>query len=212
MLIDLFNEREDYSGEELNLRNSPKEPFLLFGDWIQTAGKLGIKDSNAMILSTTDNNRKVHSRVVLLKEFNSKGFVFFTNYQSAKGLQIEKCPDISLLFFWKELYRQIRIEGVAEKISPSESDKYFNTRPYQSRLNAIVSPQSREINDKTVLLDAAEKIKTEFGKEISRPSYWGGYRVVPYYFEFWQGQPNRLHDRIMYKKQDDHWIKKCLAP
>lgn len=212
MLIDFFNEREDYSGTELNLRNSPKDPFQLFSEWMQTAGELGIKERNAMILSTTDLEKKVHSRVVLLKEFSPKGFVFFTNYQSAKGLQIEDCPDVSLLFYWKEVYRQIRIEGIAEKTSTEESNKYFNTRPLQSRLNAIVSPQSREINDKTVLQEAAEKIKTKYDKEIPRPSYWGGYRVIPAYFEFWQGQPNRLHDRIVYKKQDEQWIKKCLAP
>ena len=117
-----------------------------------------------------------------------------------------------MLFFWKEFYRQVRIEGEISKLSTEESDAYFNSRPLQSRINAVVSPQSREIESKEKLIHAADEIKKKFGKNISRPSYWGGYKLVARYFEFWQGQPNRLHDRITYDITGNTWTKKCLAP
>ena len=211
-MLEFFDLREDYSGDELTLQNTPDEPFSLFGSWVQMATKLGIKDSNAMVLSTVDHDNKVHSRVVLMKEFSPKGFVFYTNYQSAKGLQIEQNQNVSLLFFWKEVYRQVRVEGLAEKVSAEESDKYFDSRPFESRVNAYTSPQSHEIQGKEKLIRESEQISERFGRKIYRPAHWGGYRIKPEYFEFWQGQPNRFHDRIVYNLEESFWRKKCLAP
>lgn len=211
-MLDFFDSRSDYLGEELNVGNSPKDPFTQFGKWIQEAIKFGIKDPNAMVLSTVDEQMHPHSRIVLMKEFNASGFIFFSNYQSAKGLQLANNPNATLLFFWKEFYRQVRIEGSISKLPEEKSDEYFNSRPYDSRINAIVSPQSHEIESKKKLIEAGNAIKNKFGKNIQRPAYWGGYKLETEYFEFWQGQPNRLHDRLTYKKQDHSWIKTILAP
>lgn len=207
-----FDLRTDYNGEELNLSNIPSSPYLFFNKWVQPQSQMDVKDPNVMILSTSDTQNSVHSRVVLMKEFSENGLVFFSNYQNAKGKQLDEKPNASVLFYWKELYRQVRAEGQISENSNEESDKYFKSKPYDSKINTIVSQQSSEIESTKKLNEAAEAIKEKFGKKIPIPSYWGEYRIEPNYYEFWQGQANRLHDRIEYTPENQLWVKKYLAP
>ena len=209
----LHDERTDY---KLNNPIDPKDlaehPFDEFKEWYSAALKVIKKDPNAMLLGTYDG-RVPRSRIVLLKELDDKGFVFFTNYTSDKAKEIEKHPICSLTFFWKELERQIRIEGRIEKTSAEESDAYFLSRPLGSRLGAWASPQSSKIESRDWLQKQVEEYKNKFGEEeVLRPENWGGYRLVPDYFEFWQGASSRLHDRIVFEKIEGKWNKSRLAP
>jgi pyridoxamine 5'-phosphate oxidase len=166
-----------------------------------------------MALSTVTSGGKPSSRIVLLKGYDEQGFVFFTNYSSDKGQQISQNHFAALLFFWKELERQVRIEGVVSKVSDEESDAYFNSRPVGSRLGAWASPQSQKISDREVLNKELKKFTEQFDQEdIPRPTHWGGYRVKPTKIEFWQGRSNRLHDRILYEQVNDNWLVSRLAP
>jgi pyridoxamine 5'-phosphate oxidase len=166
-----------------------------------------------MALSTVSPEGRPSSRIVLLKGYSEEGFVFFTNYTSDKGKQIEHNQHVSLLFFWKELERQVRIEGVASQVAAEESDAYFDSRPVGSRLGAWASPQSQKIADREILDKELEKITAQFSEQqIPRPPHWGGYRVKPTRIEFWQGRSSRLHDRILYELVDENWQISRLAP
>ncbi|HNV95534.1 MAG TPA: pyridoxamine 5'-phosphate oxidase [Bacteroidales bacterium] len=208
-MYDLSDFRKNYSGKSLELEFLPSNPFDLFGIWFDDAVKNEEGEVNAVVISTVDALNKPHSRVVLLKEFSSKGFVFFTNYLSAKGKQLSNNPHISLLFFWQKLQRQVRIEGQVQKVSTRQSDEYFYSRPVESQFGAMASKQSEPLNNKKELLNYFEQLKNE--NKPKRPKHWGGYIVKPEYFEFWQGQPNRLHDRVVYKFEQT-WKKHLLYP
>ena len=205
--------RQDYKVGELLESSAPPEPWELFSSWFEIARKAKILEPNAMILSTVTEDGQPTSRVVLLKDFNHRGLVFFTNYLSQKGKHLKNNPRASILFWWEPLQRQIRIEGEVVKIDVEESDTYFQSRPYGSCLGAWVSKQSQTIADRTVL----EKRQIEFEKKfadgnVTRPDYWGGYRLIPRKFEFWQGRSNRLHDRLLYSMKQDTWTLVRLAP
>ena len=205
--------RQDYTIGELLESSASPAPWKLFSSWFEIARNAKILEPNAMILSTVTQDGQPTSRVVLLKDFDQSGLVFFTNYLSQKGEQLAHNPRASILFWWESLQRQIRIEGEVVKIGEEESDTYFQSRPYGSRLGAWVSEQSQTIVDRTVL----EKRQIEFEKKfaegnVPRPDHWGGYRLTPNKFEFWQGRSNRLHDRLLYQMQQDAWTRARLAP
>jgi len=189
------------------------DPFLQFAKWYGEAEKLKVKEPNAMAFATVDSYGHPSLRMVLLKGFNSKGFVFFTNYESRKGKQLLLNPYAALTFYWKEQERQIRLEGKVKKISARESDHYFQTRSLESRINACISPQSCLIPDRTFLEVLGESLIWDLnGKSPSRPDTWGGYCLFPHRIEFWQGRPHRLHDRICYTLKQRTWIHVRLAP
>jgi len=205
--------RKDYQLKSLAESEVAKSPFDQFSIWWEEAVQSAIVEVNAMALSTASPEGRPSSRIVLLKGYNEEGFVFFTNYTSDKGKQIAENQFVSLLFFWKELERQVRIEGIASKIAVDESDAYFNSRPIGSRLGAWASPQSKKISDRGVLDKELEKVTAQFKEqEIPRPPHWGGYRVQPTKIEFWQGRSSRLHDRILYEHVDQQWQISRLAP
>lgn len=185
-----------------------------FDKWWQEAVHSEIDEVNAMTLATASADGIPAARIVLLKGFDERGFVFFTNYDSFKGLQLAENPRACLVFFWKELERQVRITGLVEKVSAEESDTYFNSRPEGSRIGAWASPQSQVIESREWLEEREKTLVKDFtGKPLSRPAYWGGYRVKPINIEFWQGRPSRLHDRIQYALQGDNsWTMERLAP
>jgi pyridoxamine 5'-phosphate oxidase len=211
--MSIYNQRIDYSlNDPLESNLLPNNPFELFDGWYKVALDKVDKDPNAMILSTYANGTP-RGRVVLLKLLDDKGFTYFTNYESNKAKETDAHSKASLTFFWSALERQVRVEGVIERVSEEESDDYFLNRPLGSRLGAWASPQSREIKDRAELVERLKSVEQEFdGKEVVRPKNWGGLRLVPTYFEFWQGQPNRLHDRVIFEKIDNGWVKKRLAP
>lgn len=204
--------RLSYTKNELNEKKVSKFPFEQFKIWFDEILNSEIIEPNAMVLSTSSEDGSPSSRVVLLKEFDDEGFIFFTNYESEKGKCIEKNSKVSLLFFWKELERQIRINGVAKKTDRNISEKYFNSRPILSRIAAAASPQSNIINDRSQLEKMFEEYKSKNSDKIETPLNWGGYKIIPHYFEFWQGRENRLHDRIVYKKENNDWKIFRLAP
>lgn len=210
----IFNMRKIYQLQSLLEKDLNENPIAQFENWWQQAVESKIEEPNAMALATCDASGKPSARIVLLKEIKDNGFVFFTNYQSRKGKEIEENPFVSLLFFWKELERQVRIEGKIKKIPAAESDEYFNSRPPESRIGAWSSPQSNVINSRDTLQKNVEKYTSQFGtKNIPRPEFWGGYIVEPQRIEFWQGRPGRLHDRLQYSlTENNEWIIKRLAP
>ena len=198
----------------LSENTADKDPFKQFEKWFKDAIKAEISLYEAMTLSTVSEGGKPSSRVVLLKEFDENGFVFYTNYQSRKAKEMEKTPSVALSFFWPSLNRQVRIEGSVEKIDTECSDAYFNSRPRGSRIGAWASPQSEEISDRSFLAHEEKRYKDKFASgNIPRPPHWGGYCVKPVYIEFWQARADRLHDRILYKLQEDMtWKIHRLAP
>lgn len=205
--------RRDYQRETLDEKDVAPQPFAQFTRWWQEAVNSSIDEVNAMTLSTVDANGHPNARVVLLKGYDDAGFVFFTNYHSAKGRELEARPYASLLFFWKELERQVRISGKAEKIAAEDSDAYFESRPAGSRLGAWVSDQSAVISGRHELEEKLAGFTDRYPDgNIARPPHWGGYRVIPDAFEFWQGRSSRLHDRIRYRKQNDGWLIERLSP
>lgn len=204
--------RKDYTLKTLDEKDVLNNPFQQFETWWNEAIDSNIDEVNAVTLSTINQQKKPTSRIVLLKGFDIEGFSFFTNYNSSKGNQIEKNANVALCFFWKELQRQVRIEGVATKLSDKENDDYFNSRPLGSKIGAWASPQSQVIENRSVIEQNEKRIKEEFGDEIKRPDHWGGYKVIPNYFEFWQGRPSRLHDRICFDFENNIWKITRLAP
>jgi pyridoxamine 5'-phosphate oxidase len=206
--------RKDYKLKSLSESEVDANALGQFDKWWKEALASNIDEVNAMTLSTASNDGIPSARIVLLKGFDEKGFVFFTNYQSFKGQQLLENPRACLLFFWKELERQVRIVGLVEKVSKQESEDYFNSRPEGSRIAAWASPQSQVIENRAWLEEKEQKLKKEFSNgSVQRPGYWGGYRVKPISIEFWQGRPNRLHDRINYTLQENgSWLIERLAP
>lgn len=198
---------------ELDEAHAGDDPFAFFGKWFAEAEAAKADEVNAMALATVDLHNKPHARIVLLKALDDKGFVFFTNYSSSKGHEIEANPFAALVFFWKELERQVRVEGRIEKVTEDESDHYFSTRPDGSKLGAWASPQSQSIPDRSILENNYRQYTVQFGNNIPRPPHWGGYRVIPNYLEFWQGRSNRMHDRIAFTADaSGNWLKTRLAP
>jgi len=205
--------RKEYKLQSLNEADVTADPFSQFTAWWDDAIKSEISEVNAMTLATATATGVPSARIVLLKGFDENGFVFFTNYESQKGKEIETNPHVALVFFWKELERQVRIEGVTEKISEADSDAYYQSRPPGSRIGAWASPQSEVIENRDVIENNFAAVEKKFGKgDIPRPAYWGGYIVKPSMIEFWQGRSSRLHDRIQYVLHAEGWMIQRLAP
>lgn len=207
----LHNERRSYEKDELHINNTNNNPFIQFDSWYKEAATLKKFEANAMILSTVSKTFQPSSRVVLLKAYNESGFQFFTNYNSLKGLEIATNNKVSVLFFYEAMERQIRIEGKASKLSEDENDEYFYSRPLESQYGAMASNQSSLLKNKFELEDKLNELKKLHTKP-KRPLNWGGYNIKPHYFEFWQGRPNRLHDRVAYQLVNNNWTKNLLFP
>lgn len=208
--MNIHDMRLNYMKSSLELKDTDADAVLQFKKWFQEIVDVHPEEANAMTLATCHENIP-SARVVLLKEVSADGFVFYTNYLSDKGKDLDKNPVASLVFFWASLERQVRIYGSVKKISAQESDEYFYSRPRGSQIGAVVSPQSQVIDDKNILLNKYDEIENS-SEPIRKPEHWGGYVVLPEKIEFWQGRPSRLHDRIIYTKDGDAWIKKVLAP
>lgn len=210
--MNIGNIRTDYLLKTLSKSDVAVNPMEQFQTWWKEAVHSEIEEVNAMTLATATPNGVPSARIVLLKEFDENGFEFFTNYDSRKGHDMLENPNVALVFFWKELQRQVRIEGIVEKVSAKESDDYFHSRPIGSQIGAWASPQSQVIANRNVLETNDAKYAAEFGEKVPRPEHWGGYRVRPVKIEFWQGRHSRLHDRILYSKISDSWKIERLAP
>lgn len=211
----LHDWRQNYKKSELLETQIEKNPMQQFKTWFLEAQSLEkLSEPNAMAISSLEADGTLRTRMVLLKEFSSEGFVFYTNYNSRKGNAIQEHPQISLHFFWPTLERQVLISAKAEKVAQSQSDAYFSERPKGSQLGALVSNQSSVISDRNFLQSRMDDLEQQYeGKPVERPSYWGGYLAKPYEVEFWQGRPNRLHDRILYRlNEKNEWIHERLAP
>lgn len=215
MTIDLAALRKDYALHGLRAADLHADPIEQFNAWMKAAVAAEGSEANAMTLATATADARPSARIVLLKQVDARGFTFFTNYDSRKGGQLDENPHAALVFWWRSLERQVRIEGQVEKVGPEASDAYFAVRPLESRLGAWASPQSQVIPDRETLeralADAAAKFEDG---DVPRPPHWGGYRVVPGLIEFWQGRPGRLHDRLRYCRdgEDDAWRIERLAP
>lgn len=211
--IDLANLRTDYSRQALDESSVSPDPYVQFGDWMKEALDAGSIEPSAMNVATVDAEGRPSSRIVLLKGFDPTGFVFFTNYDSRKGRQLDSSPFTVLHFFWPELERQVNISGKANRVSREESEEYYASRPLESRIGAWASKQSSVISGRRELERSVEEVRHRFGDdEIPCPPFWGGYRVTPDRFEFWQGRPSRLHDRICYDLENGNWQISRLSP
>ncbi|HVT85452.1 MAG TPA: pyridoxamine 5'-phosphate oxidase [Chitinophagaceae bacterium] len=206
--------RKEYSQQSLSEKDVETDPILQFKKWWGHVLAAGVEEPNAMTLATASMEAVPSARIVLLKDFSEKGFIFFTNYNSYKGQQLSENPKACLVFFWKELERQVRVTGLVFKLSAAESDEYFNSRPEASRIGALASPQSQVIESRNWLDERFNKLSSELKNgNIQRPSNWGGLIVKPVIIEFWQGRASRLHDRIQYSLQEDGtWKIERLAP
>jgi pyridoxamine 5'-phosphate oxidase len=212
MSVDLQKLRREFTSSGISRSQMNDNPFVQFELWMQQASEANLTLPNAMSLATSDDN-EISLRTVLLKSFDEQGFVFFTNYNSKKSIQIKANPNAALLFPWLDLERQVKISGSVEKISTLDSIKYFTSRPKESQLGAWASKQSSSISSRQILLMQFEAMKNKFKQsKVPLPDFWGGYRVVPHRIEFWQGRINRLHDRFAYSKQGENWIIERLAP
>jgi pyridoxamine 5'-phosphate oxidase len=207
------NLRRDYEGRELNEADAGSDPLRLFERWFAEAVDAVPLEPNAMTLATVSPDGTPAARIVLLKGFDASGFVFFTNYDSAKGRDLAAHPIAALLFFWAALERQVRLTGRVTRVSREESDAYFHSRPLASQLSASASPQSRVVEHREALeRRVAEVVRTFEGREVPLPEHWGGYRLQPDQIEFWQGRPSRLHDRLRYSREGEAWTRVRLAP
>ena len=212
-----FNNINQHNNAELSIEKTPLNPFTLFEEWYQDVEEVISTQPNAMVLSTVDKNHQPHSRVVLLKEFKDEQFLFFTNYESQKSQEIQVNPQISVNFYWEAIHRQIRIEGICKKTSKEHSDNYFKSRPFLSKVGAVVSKQSSALVDLNKFVENINELKNQYQNkqnELERPDTWGGYSITPFYYEFWQGKSSRLHDRLSYTyvKKEKIWKKKKLFP
>ena len=211
--INIEDLRQHYASSTLEEAKADQDPFKQFQIWFNEAVAADFVEPNAMNIATVNEKGEVSSRMVLLKGLDAQGFVFFTNYESNKAKDIASTRQAALTFWWDKLHRQVRINGWVEKVSRDETVEYFHSRPRGSQIGAIASKQSHVIKDYTTLENEYKKIETEYAdEEIPCPEHWGGYRVIPEKFEFWQGRPNRLHDRLCYTKIKDNWNIKRLSP
>jgi pyridoxamine 5'-phosphate oxidase len=215
--VNIAHLRTEYKRATLDEARSDPDPYRQFARWFDEALKARLPEPNAMTLATAGADLRPSARIVLLKGFDARGFVFYTNYASRKGLDLAAHPHVALLFHWVELERQVRIEGIAGKVDAAESDAYFTERPRASRLGAWASPQSEPVAGRAALEERFAAVEARFcdaGEHIPRPPHWGGYRVVPETLEFWQGRHSRMHDRIRYRRDPDSagWIIDRLAP
>jgi pyridoxamine 5'-phosphate oxidase len=209
---DLSKIRNEYRQGEFDIEYVMPDPVQQFGIWMDQAILAEIPEPAAMTLATVGADGKPSARIVLLKSFDVNGFVFFTNYESRKGQEIAKNHQAALVIYWKELERQVRIEGTVMKTSGQESDEYFASRPFDSQISAVISPQSTVIPGRDYLENLSKEYMRTFTGENSRPAHWGGFQVIPGMIEFWQGRPGRLHDRIRYTRKAGEWIIERLAP
>lgn len=206
--------RQNYTCTGLIETEADLNPFNQFKIWFDQAIDAQLLEPNAMTLATVNAEGKPSARMVLLKDFDQRGFVFFTNYNSAKGQQLNQNPWVALVFWWDSLERQVRIEGCVEKVTEQESDGYFFSRPNESRLGAWASEQSQVIENREILEQRLEELKQKYaGQDVPRPPHWGGYRVIPELIEFWQGRSSRLHDRLSYRRlKEGNWHRERLSP
>lgn len=206
--------RKEYSRATLDISNVLTDPVKQFEKWFDEAVQAGVTEPNAMHFATVNEQGKPSSRIVLLKGIEAGRFIFYTNYQSKKGKELETNPACALTFFWPDIERQVRIEGIATRVDQATSDQYFQSRPRGSQIGAWASPQSTIINDRDILEDRASQIEKKFenNKVLPRPHQWGGYQIEPLLIEFWQGRASRLHDRIQFVKTDGVWKAYRLAP
>jgi len=212
MLLDAAHLRQNYDKGALNETGVDADPFKQFAAWFEAAHGGELLEPNAMALSTVDAAGRPSSRMVLLKGVDHGGFVFFTNYESKKGQDLAANPWASLLFWWDRLHRQVRVEGRVERVADAESESYFHSRPYGSRIGAAASPQSRPIASRAELEARFAALEAEHPDNLPRPAHWGGFRVLPERFEFWQGRESRLHDRLVYLPKGEGWRIERLAP
>jgi pyridoxamine 5'-phosphate oxidase len=217
-MSDIADLRQEYTKHELSADTAAEDPIEQFRRWFDQALEAEVEEPNAMTLATAGADGQPSARVVLLKGLDERGFVFYTNYDSQKGSELAQNPQAALVFWWEPLERSVRIEGKAERLPSEESTDYFHSRPRGSQLGAWASPQSHVIDDRTVLEDNLDELRETYddGEEIPRPQHWGGYVVRPRRIEFWQGRPNRLHDRLRYRRDDERddggWTLERLAP
>ena len=210
----LWQHGEQYAGDSLDPSTAAPDPFVQFHAWFAAAERAGVASVNAMTLATVRADGTPAARVVLLKELDATGLTFFTNYDSAKGQQLTAHPAAALVFYWAPQHRQVRVEGAVERVSAAESDAYFAVRPRGSQLGAIASPQSRVLGSRDELVAAVASAEAAVPADAlpTRPAHWGGFRLVPRMFEFWQGQASRLHDRVRYERAGEAWQLQRLAP
>jgi len=213
MTISIADLRRDYSQATVFGNEVDIDPLRQFARWFKQALETEVAEPNAMGLATVDSHGRPSLRIVLLKDFDARGFTFYTNYESRKGEQLLLNPHAALSFHWHDLERQIRIEGTVERVAAEESDAYFGIRPLKSRIGAIASAQSRPIDSREQLEQQFNQAETQFGQQPPRPAHWGGYRLAPNWIEFWQGRRSRLHDRIAYQRNEDgSWLRQRLQP
>ncbi len=211
--MDLTDHRVNYEAEGLDIAALAADPIVQFEEWFADAQASGDPEPYSMVLSTVDADGRPRGRYVLLRTVDTRGFVFYTNYDSAKGRAITSNGLAALTFRWFDVQRQVHIEGTVDRIDAAESDAYFAKRPRESQLGAWASEQSTVISDRTVLTGRLTDATKRFeGKAVERPDFWGGYRVTPWRMEFWQGQPSRLHDRVLYVRDDEAWTRSTLSP